>query len=318
MSSRRIRSSSESAARPGAPVFLKLLFPLLLACSATGVQAAALRVCDRGSEPTPAQKDRMLRFGAIVKDELERSGQDLAIVARSGLDLGRIGVRYSHAGISLKSSANSPWSVRQLYFACEESRPRIFDQGMAGFIFGTDDPSLGYLSIVYLPRPAADDLARAALDDRRALALLGPAYSANAYAFGLRYQNCNQWVMELLATAWGALDGTSTQARARAQHWLANQDYRPTEFRANGPLAPMLAKFVPHLHDDDHPAERLGESVWQVSMPQSIEDFVRTTVPGTRRVELCHTNRHVVIRRGWSPIEAGCIPADGDTVIALD
>ena len=35
-----------------------------------------------------------------------------------------------------------------------------------------------------------------------ALALLGREYSANAYPFSPRYQNCNQWVAELLATAW--------------------------------------------------------------------------------------------------------------------
>lgn len=153
------------------------------------------------------QQDRLLSFAAIAKQELDASGQTLAIVARSGLNLARFGIRYSHAGVSLKASANGPWSVRQLYYACDEGQPRLYDQGLPGFLFGTDDPSLGYLSIVLLPAPQAHLLERAALDTPRALSLLGAGYSANAHAFSTRYQNCNQWLAELLAGAWGAGDG---------------------------------------------------------------------------------------------------------------
>jgi hypothetical protein len=53
-------------------------------------------------------------------------------------------------------------------------------------------------------------------------------------------------------------------------------------------------------------------------MPAAIEDFVHATVPGARRIEFCHTDRHVVIRRGWDPIPQGCDPGEQDSVIALD
>ena len=128
--------------------------------------------------------------------------------------------------MSLKASGNTPWSVRQLYFACDEGRPRLYDQGLAGFVLGTDDPSVGYVSIVWLPREQAAALERAALDNARALRLLAADYSANAYPFSLRYQNCNQWVIEMLAAAWGGLDD-SDALRARAQAWLSGQHYEP-------------------------------------------------------------------------------------------
>ena len=54
------------------------------------------------------------------------------------MDLSRFGVRYSHSGVSLKTGDNAPWSVRQLYYACDEERPRLYDQGLAGFVFGTE------------------------------------------------------------------------------------------------------------------------------------------------------------------------------------
>ncbi len=266
---------------------------------------------------TAEQKDKLFRFGAVIKDQLEASGQSLAFIARSGLDLGRFGVRYSHAGLSLKGGLSTPWSVRQLYYACDEQRPRVFDQGISGFLLGLNDPSIGYVSIVFVPPPQAAALERAVLDKRQALQLLGGTYSANAYAFSVVYQNCNQWVAELLAAAWGRLEG-SQDLRAQAQAWLKEQGYRPSVFELGWRPLLWLASFIPWLHNDDHPAEDQGQALFRVSMPASIEAFVQDTVPGATRMEFCHANGRVVVHRGWEAIAEGCQPADQDTVITLD
>jgi hypothetical protein len=163
------------------------------AALAGSAQAASLRYCDRQAQVSVGQQDQLFRFGAIVKAELEASKQPLALVARSGLDLSWFGLRYSHAGFSLKDSPNGPWSVRQLYYACDEQRPRIFDQGISGFLLGTDNPAEGYVSLVFLPPEEGAPVERAALSAPQALQLLAADYSANAYPWGLRYQNCNQW-----------------------------------------------------------------------------------------------------------------------------
>lgn len=290
----------------------------LWACTATGHAASAsLRVCDRSAPMSAQQQDRLLQFAAIVRRELDESGQSLALISRSGLDLQRFGVRYSHAGVSLKASENTPWSVRQLYYACDEQRPRLFDQGLAGFLFGTDDAAHGYLSIVLLPRAQADALERAAHDKARALRLLGARYSANAHAFSLRYQNCNQWVMELLASAWGGLDD-SDNLRANAQQWLTARGYQPQPIDVGSHLLMFAAGFVPWLQLDDHPQEDLFALQFRTSMPATIEAFVREQVPGAERIELCHRQGQVVIRRGWQPVADGCRPTAGDRVIALD
>jgi len=280
-------------------------------------QAAALRFCDRPAALSAGQQDTLFRFGAIVKEALDASGQSVALVARSGLDLSRFDMRYSHAGFSLKASPNSPWSVRQLYYACDDQKPRIYDQGLAGFLLGSDAPDIGYLSAVFLPAGAAAELERAALDDRQALQLLGSAYSANAYPFSLRYQNCNQWVMELLAAAWGQL-GDAALPRAGAQGWLADQGYVPSVVDVGyGPLM-WAGAFIPLLHNDDHPAEDLARNTYRVSMPASIEAFVQAHVPGATRIEFCHNGRQVVVRQGWGQIPEGCRPEAQDSVIALD
>ena len=281
----------------------------------SAAQAASLRYCDPPPSLTAAQQDRLLRFAAIVRDELEGSLQRVALVSRSGLDLSRFAQRYSHAGVSLKASANTPWSVRQLYFSCEEQVPRLYDQGLAGFVQGTSDPELGFVSVLLLPAADAETLEQAALDNARALQLLGAAYSANAYAFALRYQNCNQWLAELLAEAWGERSNGSTAPRERAQSWLKDQGYRPTVFEVGWMLG--LTAFVPWLHQDDHPAEDLAQARLQVSMPAAIEAFVRATRPAARRLEFCHDGRRVVIHQGWEPIADGCVAGAQDRVVPL-
>jgi hypothetical protein len=287
-----------------------------LAAAADG-QAGVLRQCDPGRPLSAEQKDTLFRFGAIIKAELEASGAGLALVARSGLDLSRFGFRYSHAGISLKASTDSPWAVRQLYYACDEGRPRIFDQGISAFLLGTDDPATGYVSVLLLPPAEGAEVERLALDNARALQLLGTSYSANAYAFSPRYQNCNQWVAELLAAAWGRL-AAGDDLRTQAQGWLRAQGYEASVFAVDSRPLMWLGSFIPWLHDDDHPADDLAQMTYRVSMPSSIEAFVHGTVPGAQRLEFCHSERQVVVRHGWTPIAPGCRPEAGDTVLVLD
>lgn len=287
---------------------------LLLAASA-GASAGLPVFCQQSIDISAAEQDRVLRFAGVVKGELERSGAGVALIARAGLDLSRFGQLYSHAGVALRDNPGGAWAVRQLYYACDESRPRLFDQGVAGFALGADTPSRGHVSLLFLPEQDGALLEQAALDRRLALALLAGQYSANAYAYGTRYQNCNQWVAELLASAWGRLAGQ--QPREDAQGWLRSQGYTAGPVKIPSHWMMFAGQFVPLVHVDDHPVEDLHALALQVSVPASIEAFVRRQAPQTRRVELCHTAQRIVVRRGWEPLGAACEAGPGDEVIDL-
>jgi hypothetical protein len=306
---------------------------LLLAGASAAAHAGVLRYCEAPRELSAVQRDTLLRVAALVRQELQRAGASAALVSRSGLDLGRFGARYSHAGISVAESPSVPWAVRQLYFDCDERRARLFDQGIAGFLLGQHDGRVGFVSLVLLPEAAAQPLAQAALDDARAMALVGSQYSANAYAYSTRYQNCNQWVAELMAAAWGGLvgpgrvsgheggsppDGQPAGLRARAQHWLRQAAYRPSPMSLRPGALILVAPFLPWVQLDDHPEAALQEQVFEVSMPASLEAFVRAREPAATRIELCHTSRHVVLRRGWTPLNDDCVAEAGDELHRLE
>jgi hypothetical protein len=297
-------------------MFRRLVAAALLLFASAGAWADIPTFCDRADKVTAADQDRVLRFAAAVKDELARSGSSIALVARAGLDLSRFGLLYSHAGIALKDNPGGPWAVRQLYYACDESRPRLFDQGMSGFVLGADAPTHGHVALLFPPEADSALLERAALDKPLALALLGDSYSANAYAFGTRYQNCNQWVAELLAFAWGHL-AESSAPRARAQAWLRAQGYAAKPVKIPSHWTMFAGQFVPLVHVGDHPLDDIHALALHISVPTTIEDFVHREAPRTRRVELCHDERRIVVHRGWEPLGAGCEPLPGDDVIAL-
>jgi hypothetical protein len=295
----------------------------VLCLGASAGAAAGMPVfCERGKQVGAAEQDRVLRFAGAVKQELERSGANVALISRAGLDLSRFGLLYSHAGVALKDP-DTAWTVRQLYYACDESRPRIFDQGVAGFALGADAPGQGHVSLVFLDDANGAQLEQAARDKRLALSLLAGSYSANAYAFGTRYQNCNQWVAEILASAWGHMQAQSKPedehvARERAQAWLRDQGYAAGPVKVPSRWLMFAGQFVPLLHVNDHPVDDVYALQLRVSVPDSIESFVHQRAPQARRVELCHDTRHIVVRHGWEPIGAACEARPSDVVIPLD
>lgn len=293
---------------------------LLLACGGATAQAAgwaSSAFCERSPTLSAGEQDTLLRFAGVLRAELDASGEDTVLISRSGLDLSEFGLRYSHAGVALRDRDSGVWRVRQLYYACDEQAPRLYDQGLAGFVMGSERPQRGYLSIVRLPPAAAEGLRAAALDTPAALQLLASRYSANAYAWGLRYQNCNQWVLELMALAWGALP-PGPDLRGRAQAWLHQAGYAPEPVAVPSHGLMFAAGFVPLLHLDDHPEDDRYALRLKVSVPATLEAFVRARWPDSQRLELCHDGQRALVHEGWAPVDEACQQtAESDRLRAL-
>ncbi len=294
----------------------KLALACCAALASTLCQASSDRYCDQPVAVSAQQQDKMLRFSQLVKAKLDALDTSIALVSRSGLDLSRFNTRYSHSGYALKNSPNTAWSVRQLYYACDESKPRIFDQGMAGFVLGTDSPKLGYISVITMPQTSANLITNAVSSNEQSLALLHPLYSANAYAFADKYQNCNQWVAEMFAAAMAQIN-VNDNPRRQAQTWLKQQGFEPSMMKVGNPLLMLAAAVMSMLHNDDHPQEDLAHLQYRVAMPAAIESFIRSQIPQASRIEFCHNDKHMVVRRGWTPIGEGCEAGLDDEVIAL-
>ena len=72
----------------------------LLACGVAHAQSGSSgrsgssAFCDRAQPLTAGEMDRLLRFAAVVRDELDAAHTDgAALISRSGLDLSRVRIR---------------------------------------------------------------------------------------------------------------------------------------------------------------------------------------------------------------------------------
>jgi hypothetical protein len=254
---------------------------------------------------------------ALTRNTLEATGDTVALVARSGQALQAIGHRYSHAAVALRHNPQGAWAVRQLYFDCDALRPRVFDQGLSGFVGGTHHPDHGFLHLVLLPPAAQATLERTALNDAFALTLLGGGYSANAHAWSTTFQNCNQWVAELLATAWHPLP-PQAPGRQAAQQALRALGYTPSTIATRWPPIALGAAVLPWFHTRDHPESDVAEGRFLVSMPRALAEWTQRLWPASQTLEICHTAQHVVLRHNGPPLADTCTPEPGDTVHRLD
>lgn len=121
----------------------------------------------------------------------------------------------------------------------------------------------------------------------------------------------------MLAAAWGDLpDGDGL--RRDAQQWLREARYAPAPVNVGSHALMFASAFVPLLHLDDHPEDDRFALKLHISLPSTVEAFVRERLPDSERIEICHDGHQVVVHRGWTPIADGCRPGEGDRVIPFD
>ena len=309
-----------------------MVWMLVSLLPASPVAAQPWALCPLEPSRSAAELDRLLLLAEHARDELAARTPPgaVALIARSGLDLGLIGHTLSHAGLVSLQGPGLGWSVRQLYLDCALGRPRLFDQGLAGFVLGVHQAELARISLLWWPPEVAARLAAAAQHDPTALALMAGDYSANAHAWGVQRQNCNQWVAELVAWAehvpgdghghdHDRSDGQSKAPmpdRPAAQEALRALGYTPAAVWVPPPLA-WLAAASPWLTLSDHPPAAVLTGYLQLSLPAALEAWVQARHPAAQRVELCLRGEQLVIRRGAVPLPAGCEPAADDQVLDL-
>jgi len=155
-------------------------------------------------------------LGGFVRAELEATASACAAVA-VGADLAA-SAALSHQRVQLWAARHAV-GVRQLYFAATNAG-RVCTTRAWRACVGTT-PVIGYVSVVLLPRLSRTLDASRSTTGRRSNCCL--SYSANAYPFSKRYQNCTSG-MEMPGTV-ARCRWTAPKLAARAQQWLQAQGY---------------------------------------------------------------------------------------------
>jgi hypothetical protein len=239
---------------------------MLIAGIALTPAAQAGRSCE-AHKATVASVERGLHLAQRTHEALEalhaRDGTQVVLLARAGRDLTRYGLRYSHLGIGWRAQdprGRPAWRVLHKLNACGTASADLWRQGLGEFFL---DDLWRYEAAWTVPAPDVQRKLLALLaDDARAVRMHHRPYSIVSYAWGVRYQQSNQWALETVAAA---MEPAAT-SRERAQAWLQLRDYQPTALRL-GPLTRLGARAsAANVAFDDHPdAKRFADRIETVT-----------------------------------------------------
>ncbi len=227
--------------------------------------ANAGRNCE-AQAPTTLAVQRGLNLAARTARALDATGAQVVVLARSGQDLSKYGLRWSHLGFAYREAgpsiegatgpsrdgASTPgvWRVVHKLNACGSATADVFIQGLGDFFL--DDP-FQYVAGIAVPTAEVQAKLWPMLQDKtRLTALHQAAYSMVAYPWSQAYQQSNQWAIETLAMS----QEPSANTRERAQAWLRFKAYEPTTLRLNAMVRLGARMTAGNVAFDDHPNDK--------------------------------------------------------------
>ncbi|MDX1837236.1 DUF2145 domain-containing protein [Legionella taurinensis] len=164
------------------------------------------------------------RTSLAVSKTLDHSGAKVALLARVGSDLSRYGLRYSHVAFVVKDYPGQPgkWTVIHLLNECNRPTSSLYAQGLMNFFM---DNLYSQEYQITIPDQRLQARLYEALKPTLIERLHSNQYSMIAYPYSSRYQNSNQWVLEMVADT---DNPNARHTRQSAQDFLQRTGYQPS------------------------------------------------------------------------------------------
>ena len=237
--------------------FLALLAALLVVGSALAGQSCEPR------QPKPADIRSGLALALKVQQHLDAQNARVALIGRVGRDLSEYHLRYSHVGLAVRDEIGGRWNVVHLLNHCGRADSDLYDEGLGNFFL---DDLFRFEAVVLLPSRELQDRLAGAIVDGKARALYQPSYSLIAHPYSMKYQNSNQWLLELAASLLAGGEASREAAHAR----LMQDGFQPSVLYLP-PLKRLGARlFSVNTRFDDHSSEEQNSSRYQVVSAESV------------------------------------------------
>lgn len=201
---------------------------------------------------------------------LNKGGASVVLLGRIGSDLSTYGLRFTHFGFALQNHPNEPWQVIQLINPCGTTISEIRHETLQDFF---SDHLFAYDVLVLTPPPDLQKKLLTILQSPLALQLHNARYNMMAYPHSEKYQNSNQWILEIIIAA---LDKQNLiQNRHAALQSPLMAEYQPDTVRL--PIQTCLAArlFEKNVHLWDHPLMDQMRGKFQVVTVRSIVQFLQ-------------------------------------------
>ena len=251
---------------------------LALACLALlGGRVQAGQTCSE-TPPTAETLQKAFRLALKARDALEASGAEVALIARVGQDLSKYRLRYSHLGFAWRDHPRGRWLVVHMLNQCGTAQSDLYNEGLANFFL---DDLFAWEGLIVVPGEEMQKKIAASLREGNFVRLHEPSYNMLAYPFSTRYQNSNQWALEVMADAAGP---GPLAGRSETQQWLKTNAYAPTTLDIPAMTRLGGRMFRANIAFDDHPSERRWAGQIDTVTVESVFAFVAARDPGSRRV----------------------------------
>ncbi len=242
--------------------------------------AHAGRSCEERA-PSATVVQQALGLAHEAQQKLAASGAQVALIARSGQNLSRYGVRYSHAGFVWRDHPKGAWRVVHELNHCGTASSEIYDEGLGNFFL---DDLWKMRAVILIPNEATQHRLAAIFSSRTHLAFHEARYNMVGYPFSTRYQNSNQWALEVIAAA-DAQDAV-VRSREQAQQWLKFAGYQPTELKLDAITRLGARVTKANIAFDDHPGELRWADRIRTATVDSVLAFIEKRDPAATRIEL--------------------------------
>jgi len=230
---------------------------------------------------TPENMRKALTLAERTRNTLEESGGKVALVARVGKDLSRYKLRYSHLGYALRDHPQGRWLVLHQLNQCGTADSGIFMEGLGNFFL---DDMFAYETAILVPGEETQQRLVSVLKSAKSSQFHEVRYNMLAYAYSPRYQNSNQWALELFAAATGG--DVAIQTRESAQAWLKAARYNPTTIQLDALTRLGARMFRANVAFDDHPLDRRMAGQIDTVTVESVYRFIEQRDPQHRKIHL--------------------------------
>ena len=226
-------------------------------------------------QPDAETTARMFDMSLSIRNALDALSPDVKVVilARGGQDLSRFELIYSHLAFALRDS-DGQWRVVHELNVCKTDHSDLYREGLVNFV---GESVLRADVLVVVPQMTLRDRLQKLLasEDDTARLLHEPRYSLVAYPFSTRYQNSNQWVLEMLAAAMMPAHDRPV-SRDEVQIWLRKAGYTPStlHIKLHERLAARI--WVDNANTVDHPTSERLSGDYSVVTVDSVVNFMRS------------------------------------------
>lgn len=246
---------------------------ILAASLATGLASA-------GTSCEPKKTDVATFVKAMTLAErtmtaLDKSGAQVALIARAGQDLSKYGLRYSHMGYVWRDHPQGRWLVVHELNRCGTAQSALFDEGLGNFFL---DDMHAYETRIVVPSPQVQQRIAAMLASTTPLRLHDERYNMLAFPYATNYQNSNQWLLETWAAS---VSDMPIDGRTQAQAWLKLAGFAPITIDIPAMTRLGARMFRANVSFDDQPFERRMAGRIDTVTVDSVVRFVHQRDPAS-------------------------------------